>query len=236
MKTLVSGLTLFVSLAATCSTFGQFNIVGYINRTIYPGDNLVANQLNYSSFPSPINNSLNNILKGVEVGATFTKWDASANAFLPQSTYNGFVWSINYSLNLGEGGLVHSATRTTNTFVGEVGPYFNEFGSPRQVGWNPNYADGLHLVSNPIPFNDATFNEVVGRAPRTGEWVKMLNDANQTYTTTTFDGISWDNGAPILTVAQSAWFNLGPVIVPEPSTLALGLTAMAFCFVRRRAR
>jgi len=132
---------------------------------------------------------------------------------------------------------VHSSTQTTNTFVGEVGPYLNEFGSPRQVGWNPNYADGLHLISNPIPFNNATFDEVVGRAPESGEWVRILNEANQTYTITTFDGIGWDNGAPTLTLAQSAWFNLGPVTVPEPSSITLiGMAGlMAWRFRQRQA-
>ena len=236
MKTSLFRITLLVSLAASCSAFG--NIVGYINRTIYPGDNLIANQLNFYPPSGPINNSLNNILLGVADGTTFTKWDPVGNAFLPQSIFslNTHTWSINYTLNLGEGGLVHSSIRTTNTFVGEVGPYLNDPGPPRQIGWNPNYANGLYLISCPTPFGNATFDEVVGRAPHAGEWVKTLDETSQTYSTTTFNGINWDHGAPALAVAQSAWFNLGPVIVPEPSTLALGLTAMALCLLRRRHR
>jgi hypothetical protein len=233
MKTSILRLTLLISLGVSCSAPGQANIVGYINRPIFPGDNLVANQL----IATP-NNSLNNILIGVADGATFTKWDATANVFLPLSTFSlsTHTWSINYTLNLGEGALIHSPSQSTNTFVGEVGPYLNEFGPPRQVGWNPGYADGLHLISNPIPFNDATFNEVVGRAPEPGEWVRILHEPSQTYFTTTFDGSVWDNGAPALRVAQAAWFNLGPVTVPEPSSLALVAAAglIGWRFRKRR--
>jgi len=208
--------------------------VGYYNRSLVVGDNLVANQLNASP-----DNTLNNILiSTVADGATFTKWDPLANMFLPLSTYDDLThtWSINYTLNLGEGGLLHSPAATVATFVGEVGPYLNSSPPPRQTGWVPNYADGFYLISCPSPFGDATFEEVVGRAPGAGEWVSILNEATQLYSVTVFDGASWDNGAPMLTVGQAAWFNLGPVIVPEPSFLALLVVGGVAALFRRRSR
>lgn len=222
----------------------SLNIVGYINRAIVPGDNLIGNQLNYAPLNGPVDNSLNHILLSVADGTTFTKWDAGANAFLPLSVFdlNSQTWSINYSLNLGEGALVHSPARTTNTFVGSVMVYTNIVsamdlgpGSP----WAPNYAAGLHLLACPMPVGGSVssmFAKVVGRAPATGEWVKVLDEANQTYLTSTFDGASWDHD-PDLAVAHAAWFNLGPVTVPEPSALALSAGAgLVLAGARRRRR
>jgi len=229
MKTLKITLPLLMFVSLVLPAPAQNNVVGYINRQIYPGDNLIANQLNASP-----DNNINTILTGVLDGATFTKWDSANAAFMPLSIFSSGSWSINYSLNLGEGGLLHSPSNSINTFVGEVGPYLNLDGTPRQVGWNPNYPDGLHLVSCPTPFNDSTFEEVVGRAPAVGEWVGKFDELTQTFSKTTFTGLSWDNGAPTLNVAQAAWYNLGPVnVVPEPSTLALAALA-GLIMLRRR--
>jgi hypothetical protein len=239
MKTFILRIALLVFFALTSSTFAQLTVVGYINRQIVPGVNLVANQLNTAD------NSLNHLFNSgsglVPNGATFTKWDSVNNVYLPVSVYNLALdsWSINYSLNLGEGGSLNSPSSWVNTFVGEVVPYKN-IGS--DLGgteiWAPGYADGFHLVACPMPIAGSISNmfaNVVGRSPELGESVTILNESSQTYITATFDGSAWDNN-PTLPVAQSAWFNLGPVNVPEPSTLALGLTAMAFCFLRRRTR
>ena len=228
MKTILR-LALPVFLAATCAAHGQ--VVGYVNRAIVPGNNLVANQLIANT-----NNTINNVLLGVADGATFTKWDPVANAFLPNSVFNlgTHTWSINYTLNLGEGGLVNSPSLTTNTFVGGVANYTNIVNlGPGGGIWAPNYADGLYLISCPVPIAgpiSTMFANVIGRTPEAGEWVKILDGNTQTYITATFDGSGWDND-PLLPVAHAAWFNLGPV-VPEPSSLALigvaGLIAWRF--------
>ena len=231
MKTSIVKLSAVISFAATCSALGQFNVVGYINRPIGPGQSLVANQLDATP-----NNTINSVLLSVAHGATFTKWDPAANVFLPQSVFNlgTHTWSINYTLNLGEGGLVNSPSLTTNTFVGTVANYTNivDLGPGGGV-WAPNYADGLYLISCPVPVAgpiSSMFANVIGRTPEPGEWVKVLDENTQTYITATFNGSAWDND-PSLGVAHAAWFNLGPV-VPEPSSMALigvaGLVAWRF--------
>ena len=80
------------------------------------------------------------------------------------------------------------------------------------------------------------FTNVMGRLPSNGEWVQILDPGTQTYLTTTFHtGTGWDNGDPTLSVGESAWFNSGPVVVPEPASLALaGLGAGALLVFRRR--
>lgn len=212
----------------------SINIVGYINRPILPGHNLVASQL-----LGNVNNTINNVLLGVADGATFTKWDPTANAFLPTSVFDlgSQTWSINYTLNLGEGALVNSPSSTINTFVGSVANYTNvvDLGFGGQL-WMPNYGDGLHLIACPMPIGgpiSTMFSKVIGRSAEAGEWVKILDENNQTYVTATFDGSGWDND-PNLLVAHAAWFNLGPVNVPEPSCLAL--VSVAFIGLLARPR
>lgn len=245
MKALVTSLAIALVCSVASLSYAQSNvyspnIVGYINRPLLPGNNFIANQLNFSPLSGPVDNSINNILTSVADGATFTKWDASANTFLPLSIFNQATlsWSINYSLNLGEGALLHSPALTTNTFVGSVAVYSNIVSDlgPGQL-WAPSYVDGLHLLSCPMPIAgpiSSMFANVTGRAAEAGEWVRIFDENSQTYITATFDGSSWDND-PTLLVAHSAWFNLGPVSVPEPSALALiGLATGTLVVVRRR--
>jgi hypothetical protein len=250
-----------VVLCATCfvltvSAFGQptysINIVGYMNLIFQPGVNLIANQ-----FLSTPDNSLNAILNasssfgGLPNNTTFTLWNNGA--FLPLSVYNSSSdsWSINYQLNLGQGGYLTSPTLATNTFVGSVGPYFS--GGSNNVNWTPNFPDGLQLVSNPIPIaGDLSFEffNVIGRAPVAGEGVATWDALTQTYTKSFFDGAEWldqnleNPSTATLHVGEAAWFALGanysmtiPSPVPEPGTLALvGLGAGILILRRKRVR
>jgi hypothetical protein len=225
-------ITTFLAVLATPPS-AEANIVGYINLFPVPGDNLIANQFLFGD--STINSVLTNSMAN---GAVFKKWNSALNSFSPASTFNAatLAWDINFSLGLGEGGVLTVQSSFTTTVVGEVGPNANIDGTPRLINWNPNYANGIHLISCPVPFGDATFNEVVGRAPLLGESVRRLNEASQIYTTTIFDGFDWDNGTPLLTVGESAYFNLGPVIVPEPSVFALFLSGSAGALFIRAQR
>jgi hypothetical protein len=239
-----SKIVAIIFISGVMSTLPVKGVVGYVNLTVYPGDNLIANHLNNPENSAP-NNTLADILASpyaniIPDGTTFTKWDSAANAYMPLSIYSSITgWSINYSLNLGEGGLLNSPSQWTNTFVGEFKSYSNitpEFGGPI---WAPDYPDGLHLIGCPEPIAGSVSNmfaNVVGRAPADGEWVKVLNPATQTYITATYDATLdvWDND-PNLPLGQSAWFNLGPVNVPEPSTLALVSLSFAAMFARRRS-
>src|SRR5437868_15268236 len=74
----------------------SLNIVGYYNRVLYPGDNLIANQI------SATNNDLNTLFTaGAPDGTTFTKWNPAGNSFLPYSVFDAGsgTWSIDYSLD-----------------------------------------------------------------------------------------------------------------------------------------
>ena len=200
-------------------------IVGYINLTLYPGNNLIANQLGNSD------NSLTAIFPSfIPEGTTFTKWDAATGQYLPLSTYDtSSGWSINYELNYGEGGLLHSPSPFTNTFAGEVWPEMNRDGP-----YNPPLISsyGILLLSCYVPFSEATFHDVVGRDPQNGESVTTLNPSSQISSTTIYEGGSWNNGDPLLNVGQSAFFDLEPVPEPEVCNL-LGAGVLLLASNRR---
>jgi hypothetical protein len=235
------------------SAFGQTystNIVGYINLVFQPGVNLIANQL----LANP-DNSLDSIFNaqssqgGLANNTTFTLW--SSGAFLPLSVYHSSSdsWSINYQLNLGQGGYLTSPTRVTNTLVGNVGPYFDYGGGgSNNVGYFPNYPNGLQLISNPTPIAGTLsfeFSNVAGRAPVAGEGIAILNSLTQTYDENFFNGTQWIDQATgnpstaTLQVGQAAWFGLGAnysmniPAVPEPGTLALVGMGAGLLFLRR---
>src|SRR5712671_3219369 len=188
MKIFSRSLTFSICLLLTSSVFGAVNIAGYYNLVMYPGDNLIANQLDNRTTNGASINYLDSVLINGDItaGTTFTKWDSAANAFLPVSTFDGSSWSINYSFNFGEGALLHTATQWTNTFVGNVYPAaWLGFGGTNI--WSPNYANGLHLISSPLPLSgnmDIMFTNAVGRLPQDGESVRILNAASQSYVTT----------------------------------------------------
>jgi hypothetical protein len=195
-----------------------------------PGNNLVANQLDNGT-----GDTLNQVILAPE-GATFTKWDASQNQYLPVSTYDtNSGWSINYTLNFGEGGLLNTPSAFTNSFTGTLWPGWNILGPfvPPAIT-----NTGVFLLSCYIPLNSATFSDVVGRNPLEGESVTMLNPATQALTTTTYHSGFWDNGDPLLDAGQSAFFNLGPTlfVVPEPTIGALAGVGLLCLGTRRFLR
>jgi hypothetical protein len=253
MKTALKKVILCATcLVLTASAFGQptysQNVVGYVNITLHPGVNLIANQ--FISLPD---NSLNSVLNAgssflaLANNTTFTMWNNGA--FLPLSVYNAGAdtWSINYQLNLGAGGYLFSPIQVTNSFYGSVGPYV-DLNTGNNVGWTPNYANGLQLVSNPTPIaGDLNFQfaNVIGRAPVAGEVVATFDSLTQTYSKSYYDGTQWidqSSGNPstaMLQVGQAAWFGLGAnyditiPTVPEPGVLALVGLGAGILFRRR---
>lgn len=228
---LVAGM---VASAADCQTTYSGNIVGYINQTLYGGNNYIANQLSTS------NDTLNAIFQTgvVPEGTTFTEWDPTLDQFLPTSTYDTVTgWSINYTLTYGEGGLLDAPMTFSNAFIGSVWSGFN----PPPATFQPPLVtgSGTLFLSCMIPIT-ADFYDVVGRDPQNGESVTLLDAATQTYTTTTFEDGSWSNGDPTLNVGESAFYNLesyNPVEVPEPAAYGLiAVGAVVLGVMRKRGR
>jgi hypothetical protein len=216
--------------AANGQTISQ-NIVGYVNVDLSPGTNFIANQ-----FDNGQGNTLDTLFQlgetssAIPEGAMFTELSPATGQFLPVSTYDtASGWSINYALTYGEGGVLIAPTLFANTFLGTVSSAFNPttdvFTPPLVTG------GGLMLLSCVVPLGAETFYDVVGRNPQNGEWVTTLDATTQVYSTTTFEDGAWNNGAPDLSVGQSALFYLDPV--PEPSVAGLGAAGLLALAWRR---
>jgi hypothetical protein len=76
----------------------------------------------------------------------------------------------------------------------------------------PMNTPGVYLLGCVVPEPAATFQMIVGRDPLIGETVRRLDPATQTYSSTTFEGSTWNNGAPALNCdsGEAAFFTLMP--------------------------
>ena len=98
------------------------NAVGYINLTMRPGFNMVANQLNRTP-----NNSLNNVITGVPVESQVLKFDNASNNYILE-LFDGTGWITpegnpgTLTANPGSGLFFFNpdAANITVTLVGEV--------------------------------------------------------------------------------------------------------------------
>jgi hypothetical protein len=207
------------------------NLVGYINLTIFTGNNLIANQLD--SGDNTLNNLFNQSNGHIPAGATFTKWDPTSNQYLPVSIYDTSTgWSINYGLSFGEGGLLASPAQFTDTLVGSVWP--NLLFVNGELAFIPPVISnaGTYLLSCYIPIGPAAFSDVVGRNPQNGESVTLLDAVSQSTRTTTFQNGTWSDGDPTLGIGQSAFFNLESA--PEPAAWTLLGTGLLLLASSRR--
>ncbi|MFN3408570.1 MAG: PEP-CTERM sorting domain-containing protein [Limisphaerales bacterium] len=222
------GLMVLLSIAAPAPAQ---NIVGYVNRVFLPGENLFGNPLIQPT------NTLNFLIPLAPDGTTVSLWNSLTLAYDTTSVFSGGSWSVNLTLAPGTGARLTTSLGFTNTFVGTVlnhdGSLFTGNFTPPPPFAGP---DGLYLFSDKAPVNASGTNlflNIIGRLPNVGEQVIWLDEPTQTYHTGTYlGGGLWDN-EPALFVSDAAFFNLGPVVVPEPTALAL-LALGGLLLARRR--
>jgi hypothetical protein len=193
MRTKTLLLTAALSAAGIATSMAQVysvNAVGYINTTMAPGFNMVANQLNKTP-----NNSLNNVITGVPVESQVLKF-VSSNYQL--ELYDGATWIKpdgspgTLSASPGEGIFFFNPNpaNLTVTLVGEV---------PQGTGLTVALPPGFALVSSIVP-------QAVPLTPANGfpNLVEMqflyFNATTQTYDAPLFnDGTGWitPDGTPV---------------------------------------
>jgi hypothetical protein len=233
LKRSVLSTLLAVSIAAVAATaWADGTIYGIMPESFAQGDNLFCNPLD-NSLGGGSTNGLNDITVNngwgnvIPEGTTVQLWDTASRQYTAPSTFHTATgqWDINYTLPLGSGAKLHAPAAFTNKFVGYIQePHYDGWGNVTQGGLNPNTfafvppppinAPGVYLLSCVVPLPAKTFQEIVGRDPLVGETVRRLDPQTQTYSTTTFEGSFWNNGAPAINgdTGEAAFFTLKPLL------------------------
>jgi hypothetical protein len=182
MNTKTSILTALVALASGTGAMAQVysqNVVGYVNLTMAPGYNLVANQLNASS-----SNNVNEVIKNVPVESLVLTF---ANNNYSPAIFDGASWihpetgdPSTTTLSPGKGFFFFNpgASPLTVTLVGEV----------QQGASAVPLVPGYNLVSAVVPHQVAL--TAANNFPQTVEAL-YLTFANNAYTTYINDGAGW---------------------------------------------
>jgi hypothetical protein len=172
------------------------NAVGYINSTMRPGFNMVANQLNRTP-----NNSLNNVITGVPIESQVLKF---SNNNYQLELFDGTTWIKSdgapgtLSASPGEGFFFFNpeGANITVTLVGEV---------PQGTGLTVPLPAGFALISSIVP-------QAVSLTPANGfpnvleMQFLVFNAATQTYDPPLFnDGSGWilSDGTPVAAPAPA---------------------------------
>lgn len=192
-KMLLAGAVVALAMSASAATYSN-NVVGYVNVTINPGFNLVANPLNNGD------NMLSTVLPYLatedEVNALF--WNGAGYDL---ATYFEGEWDSDYVFAPGSGCFLQNMSDEAfvATFVGEI-----------TVGEQSTVIPaGFSIVSNLIP-QDATLSEL--GLPLSGEsgedYVLFWEGASYGTPISFFEG-EWDEDAT-LSVGEALYlYNAG---------------------------
>lgn len=215
-------------------------IVGFADEQFLVGDNLFGNPLLNTA------NDLNTLFTSSSMtpsapdGTTISRWSSTASAYTETSTYSSGAWSDDFTLLPGEGALLHTSSIFSNRFIGQpLAPDGSIFVGVISLPSPFNGPSGIYLLSSKFPVNlpsggNSVFESILGRAPQDGESFTTYDTATQTSNTTTFASGAWNNGDPVLTLGDAAFFNL--VGVPEPSVGSLTVVGFCFCWIVSRRR
>jgi hypothetical protein len=170
------------------------------------------------------------------VGTSVSLWNPLTLAYGATSVFDGAIWSSDLTLLPGTGARLTAPSGFTATFFGQP---LNHDGSPLSdpiVLASPYSGPaGIFLLGDKCPVSasgDDIFLNVLGRTPVLGEQITLLDEATQTYTTSTsLGGGAWDI-FPVWSVSDAAFFRVS--VVPEPGIIILGLTGLGFLEFWRR--
>jgi hypothetical protein len=165
-KSVILGAAILAAGVATSmaqSNVYSLNVVGYINLTIVPGLNCVANQLDLDG--TGTNNTLTNVFGAYPWANGTTIYKFVSGTPVPYAYSHGaFGSAAGVSMNPGEGCFVYS-TASSNITVTTVGQVL-------QGTWTNNLTPPLTLVSAIAPLAntvDSTGNGGLGYTPASGD-------------------------------------------------------------------
>lgn len=195
MRTKTLLLASVLSAAGAATSFAQavysVNAVGYVNKTLVPGFQLIANPLNNTAANG---NTVSNLFTAVPEGTTIYKY--SGTAFSANGFEFGAWANPNQTLVPGEGAFVLIPAGTPNltvTFVGEVmqGTLVNAI------------PQGLSIKSSMVP-QTGLLQGALGFVPQDGDTIYQFNTAltPPRYETRAFEFGAWSQ-EPTIQVAES---------------------------------
>lgn len=184
----------------------SLNVVGYINLSLQPGFNLVANQLDADG--TMTNNFVTNIFStNLPAGSQIYAFNASLAGYSILS-WNGHKWTgtqapINTALAPGQGVFISVPSATTITLVGQV------IQGTNMIPLIP----GLQIVSSIPPIaGDLVTN--LGYVATAGDAVYQYSAASQGYAIRTYNGHKWV-GSP---TGTSAYLNVSDAVFFQSAT------------------
>lgn len=190
MRTKALFVAAATGLAALTTSFAQVysvNVVGYVNVTLKPGFNLIANPLSTTS------NTIGDLMPGI-ADLAFYKY---VNGTYQSANYIGGIGWDDPSITLdpGEGAfvLLPGNADVTVTFVGEV----------MEGSLSNPIPQGLSMKSSMVPQAGAL--SALGYPAEAEDAVYKYDAAAQTYISANYiGGIGWDTGAePTLEVGEA---------------------------------
>jgi hypothetical protein len=214
--TALSSLGAFGLMAQTSTNVYSLNAVGYINVTVAPGFNMIADQL-YASGGNTISNILSDAT-GYLDGASIYKWTGTgfvvdnANSVTATSPDNWTGGGLE-TLNPGEAIWFYSpfTTPTNLTFVGTVPQGTNTV----------TLSQGFTMASSPVPQSGDLVTVMGLTNENSGDSVYVYNPGSG-YTTYNYNvntgsegyGGNWlPPGDPIVNVGQGFWYYAGTATV-----------------------
>jgi hypothetical protein len=203
-KTILLTAALVAAGAVTASAqVYSVNAVGYVQETLMPGFNLVANPLDASNNGG---NVVSNLFTSVPDGTTVYTYDPSTSAY-SISTYSsggpfGAGWSTpDMTVAPGGGAFVYvpGTDNVTVTFVGEV----------EQGQLSNPLPQGFAIASSMVPQAGAVSTDL-GYPAADGDTIYTFDASTQGYSVYTYSsggpfGAGWSPSEPQMTVGQAFW-------------------------------
>lgn len=189
-------LTLAVLLASSAQLLAQTysaNAVGYVNRALEDGYNLLNNPLSIGE------NKVSEVYPSVPDGTQLVTFSPATGYSV--ITFDGGEWLPNGDATLppGRGHWLRVPRVTVVTYIGEV----------RQGILNTPLVAGFNLVGSQVP-QEGEITKDLWFGPDEGDQVLQYSPARG-YTTFTFDGGEWLPTQPYLAPAEGVWIRRSAV-------------------------
>jgi len=198
-KTLLTAAVLSAAgMAIAQAQVTSINAVGYVNKALVAGLNMIANPLSNGG------NSLAEVLPVVPNGSTvftFAGGAFSGSQYADLGNGTG-IWAPDQTLNVGDGFFIQVSTDATVTFVGEV---------LQGAATNKTVPSGLSIQGSTVPLAGGLTTDH-GFPASSGDTVFSWNSGTQGYDSAQYAQIDpttgiWAPAEPQLGLADAVFYN-----------------------------